>query len=172
MSSSEDLRPLIQAALDGTDVVLDDVTSTPAGRRRVVRAVIDRALAGDGEVTMPTPPLTLDEIAESTRTIGAALDDSDALGERAYTLEVSSPGVGRPLRVPRHYRRNVGRLVTLWPDDDEPVTGRIVRAGTADLTIEVPAARTSPTRREDHAYAALGRAEVQVEFSRPDEKES
>ena len=88
------------------------------------------------------------------------------MGEQPYTLEVTSPGVDRPLTEPRHFRRNVSRLVTLTPLEGEQVTGRIVRAGDADLTVEVPATKKQPARTHDFRYADLSRAVVQVEFSR------
>ena len=98
--------------------------------------------------------------------VSDALDASDVMGEQPYTLEVTSPGVDRPLTQPRHFQRNVTRLVTLTPLEGEPVTGRIVRAGESDLTVEVPAAKKQPARTQEVRYADLSRAVVQVEFSR------
>jgi ribosome maturation factor RimP len=89
------------------------------------------------------------------------------MGEQPYTLEVTSPGVDRPLTEPRHYRRNVSRLVTLTLHEGAPLTGRIVRAAAADVTVEVPATKKAPARTEVVPYAAVARAVVQVEFSRP-----
>ncbi len=103
---------LAQEALRDSDLVVEEVSVTPAGRRSVVRIAIDADLSGlpaDDETSL-VEPLTLDEVAEATRTLSDALDETDALGEAPYVLEVSSPGVGRPLEAPRHYRRNVGRL--------------------------------------------------------------
>ena len=55
---------------------------------------------------------------------------SDVMGEAPYTLEVTSPGIDRPLTLPRHWRRNVDRLVKVDADDGAAVTGRI--AGSDD----------------------------------------
>src|SRR3954452_19454342 len=96
----------------GLDLEAVDLTS--AGKRRVLRVAIDK----DGGVTM-------DDIADATREVSRLLDETNVMGEQAYTLEVSSPGVDRPLTLPRHWRRNTGRLVTVTFHDDEPVTGRI-----------------------------------------------
>ncbi len=93
------------------------------------------------------------------------------MGEQPYTLEVSSPGVGRPLTLPRHFRRNVGRLVTATHDGHE-VTGRVLRASGTDVTLDIPATRSTPSRTETLAYAGLERAAVQVEFARPDDKDT
>ncbi|HYN29931.1 MAG TPA: ribosome maturation factor RimP [Dermatophilaceae bacterium] len=166
MSTADRIAPLLATALEGSGVALEDVSVTPAGRRRVVRVVVDRPVVDAGDATEPVEPLSLDEVADATRVVDAALEGSDAMGEQPYTLEVSSPGVGRPLTAPRHFRRNVGRLLELHPQDGEPVTGRLLRAGTEDLTVEVTGS-TGVRRRLDLAYAALARAEVQVEFSRP-----
>jgi ribosome maturation factor RimP len=167
MSVKEQIRPTVEGPLAGLGLLIEDVAVTPAGRRRLVRIWIDRHLATDGaDVTAPTPSLTLDEVADATRVVSDALDASDVMGEQPYTLEVTSPGVDRPLTQPRHFQRNVTRLVTLTPLEGEPVTGRIVRAGESDLTVEVPAAGKQPARTQDIRYADLSRAVVQVEFSR------
>lgn len=169
MTRDTGVQELIEGALHGSGVVLEEVVVTPAGRRRVVRVVVDRALEVTGDVTETLSSLSLDEIASATRTVSDSLDDSDVLGEQPYTLEVTSPGVSRPLTAAAHFRRNVGRLVVLTPAAGEPLTGRIIRAGTDDLTLQVPSVKKTPARDETFAYAAIERADVQVEFSRKDE---
>lgn len=168
MTRDTAVHDLIADALKDSGVVLDDVTITPAGRRRVVKVVVDSAFDGDGDVTETIPSLSLDEVADATRTVSEALDDSDVLGEQPYTLEVTSPGVSRPLTEARHFQRNVGRLVTFTLGDGTQLTGRIARAGAQDLTVVVPAAKKEPAREETLAYSAIDRAEVQVEFNRKD----
>src|SRR4051794_16648610 len=96
----------------GLDLEAVDLSS--AGKRRVLRVAIDK----DGGVTM-------DDIADATREVSRVLDETDGRGEQAYPLEVSSPGVARPLTLPRHWRRNPGRLVKVVPAEGDPVTGRI-----------------------------------------------
>ncbi|HYN67686.1 MAG TPA: ribosome maturation factor RimP [Ornithinibacter sp.] len=172
MTTADSIRPTLQEALAQSGLVLEEVAVTPAGRRRVVKVLVDRALDEAGTVTEPTAPLTLDEVADATHQVSDALDASDLMGEQPYTLEVSSPGVGRPLTEPRHFRRNVGRLVTAHHDGGE-VTGRVTSASTDEVTLEVPATRKTPARTETLSYAQVERAVVQVEFARPDEsKES
>src|SRR6476620_7376433 len=100
--------------MDALGLDLEAVDLTSAGKRRVLRVAIDN----DGGVTM-------DDIADATREVARLLDDTDVMGQQAYTLEVSSPGVDRPLRLPRHCRRNGGRLVKFPFDEGEPVIGRI-----------------------------------------------
>jgi len=173
MTTGERVRPLLEDALASLPLVLEDVTVTPAGRRRVVRVLVDRDLGHEGgAVTEPVDPLSLDEVADATRAVGDALDASDVMGEQPYTLEVSSPGVGRPLTAPRHFQRNVGRLLTVHHDGGE-TTGRIVSADGGSVTLEVPATKKSPARSATIPYGDVDRALVQVESTRPDEsKES
>lgn len=166
MATAEQIRPDLEQALAPTGLVLEDVTVTPAGRRRVVKVLVDRAPADEPEVvTAPTAPLSLDEVADATRLVSDALDASGALGEQPYTLEVSSPGVGRPLTEPRHWRRNVGRLVEVHTAEGE-VTGRLTAAGATEATLEVPATKKVAARTETITYADATKAAVQVEFAR------
>jgi ribosome maturation factor RimP len=140
------LRPAIERA--GLD--LEDVEVTPAGRRRLVRVVVDK----DGGVT-------LDDIADTTRLVSRRLDeDDDLMGEASYTLEVTSPGTDRPLTAERHWRRNLGRLVKVTPHEGDPVTGRIVEAGDSAARLDVDGAT------HDVRYADVRKARVEVEFNR------
>ena len=90
--------PVVRAG--GMD--LESLQVTPAGRRRVLKVVVD----ADGGVG-------LDDMAEISRALSTELDSSGAMGDTPYTLEVSSPGVERPLTEPRHWRRAAGRLVSV-----------------------------------------------------------
>ncbi len=138
-------QPLLAMGLD-----LEAVEVTPAGRRRVLRVAVDK----DGGVTM-------DDVADSTKEISRLLDASDVMGEHAYTLEVTSPGVDRPLTLPRHWRRNLGRLVKVVTRDGTAVTGRVVAQDDASTSLDVNGA----TRVV--ALADVAKAHVQVEFNRP-----
>jgi ribosome maturation factor RimP len=168
MTGTDVVRGAVEAALAaGSGLLLEDVTITPAGRRRVVRVTVDRLVPDDtDDVTTTVEPLTLDEVADATRLVSDALDESDVLGEQPYTLEVTTPGVGHPLTQPRHFRRNVGRLVRVVLDDGQ-VTGRIQRAGRSDLTVEVSATKKAPAHERRIGYDEISKAVVEVEFSRP-----
>ncbi|NNM45483.1 ribosome maturation factor RimP [Knoellia koreensis] len=168
MSVKDQIRPVVEPPLAALGLLVEDVAVTPAGKRRMVRIWIDRVVPDDGDSTTSTPPLSLDEVADATRVVSDALDEADTMGEQPYTLEVTSPGLDRPLTEPRHFRRNVGRLVTITPTEGDKVTGRIVRAGADGVTLEVPAAKKTPARTVELPYAAISRAVVEVEFSRPD----
>lgn len=166
MSVKEQIRPAVEGPLRDLGLLVEDVAVTPAGKRRLVRLWIDRILDATGDTTTRTPPLTLDEVADATRAVSDALDETGAMGEQPYTLEVGSPGIDRPLTEPRHFRRNVSRLVTITPLEGPAVTGRITAAGETGVTLEVPAVKQVPAQSVDVAYADVSRAVVQVEFSR------
>jgi len=138
-------QPLATSGLD-----VEAVEISTAGRRRVVRVLVDK----DGGVT-------LDDLAAATTVVGDRLDESDALGDRPYTLEVTSPGTDRPLTVPRHWRRNVDRLVSVTLSDGAAVTGRILQARDEGATVDV---RGEPT---EIGYRDVATARIQVEFNRP-----
>lgn len=154
------LADLLEPLLAGFGLELEALDVTPAGRRRVLKVVVD----GDGPQGRGP---TLDEIAEATRAISERLDEADAMGEQAYTLEVSSRGTSRPLTEPRHWRRNEGRLVKVTLDETEPLVGRIVEVGDDGVVLEVTRdTKKGTTTREPVAYADVRRALVQVELNR------
>jgi ribosome maturation factor RimP len=131
----------------GLDV--EAVELTPAGKRRILRIAVD----GDDGVT-------LDDVADATRTVSQVLDESDVMGEQPYTLEVTSRGVDRPLTLPRHWRRNTGRLVRVTTRDGQSLTGRIVGSSDQAATLDVEG------DRREIAYDDVAKALVQVEFNR------
>ncbi|MBE7187781.1 ribosome maturation factor RimP [Jatrophihabitans endophyticus] len=146
------LRPLVADA--GYD--LEEVSVTAAGRRSVVRVVVD----ADGGID-------LDAVADVSRVVSSALDEQAQTGvlAGAYVLEVSSPGTDRPLREPRHWRRAQGRLVTV-PVDGTPVTGRVQRTDDSGVTLETDGAERTV------GWDALGPGRVQVEFNRASDEGS
>ena len=146
----EFLRPIIEQL--GCD--LEAVEVSPAGRRRLLRVLVDR----DGGIS-------LDDVAEVTKVVSKALDAEDLMGDGAYTLEISSPGVDRPLTLPRHWRRNAGRLVTVTLTSGDKIKGRIGAA--ADQSVELEADGERRTIR----YDDVARAKVEVEFNRKPERE-
>ena len=160
MSVSDQLRALLKPVVTGMGLDLEDVEVRPAGRRSLVRVLVDK----DGGVD-------LDAVAEASQAISDALDASEVMGEKPYTLEVSSPGVDRPLTEPRHWRRNKDRLVkvTKTPGGEatekkagKPITGRIkdVNEGNNTVTLDVDG------NEEELALSEVQRAIVQVEFGR------
>jgi ribosome maturation factor RimP len=133
---------------------LEAVEIIPAGRRRLLRVVVD----GDGPEGRG--PL-LDDLAEASKALSAALDTSSVAGDSPYTLEVSSRGISRPLQQPRHWRRNIGRLVVVTTASGERYTGRIIASSEETAMLEVDG------RRREVALADVAKALVQVELNRP-----
>ncbi|BBZ23593.1 ribosome maturation factor RimP [Mycolicibacter hiberniae] len=112
-------------------------------------------------------PLDLDTAAALSRSASALLD---ALGfDGQYVLEISSPGVGRPLTTPKHFRRAHGRKVELTLSDGSTLTGRMGVVADAVVTLVVRAGRDWNLRRLP--LSDISRAVVQVEFSPPSARE-
>src|SRR5580700_11265558 len=110
------LAGLIEPVVAAVGMDLESVRVTVAGKRRLLRVIVD----SDHGVS-------LDDAADVSREISVLLDASNALGDVAYTLEVSSPGVDRPLTEPRHWRRAAGRLVRVKTGAGT-VQGRVLAA--------------------------------------------
>ena len=146
------IAALVEPVVAKAGYDLEDITVTQAGRRIVVRVVVD---ADHG--------VSLDGIAELSRAVSAALDDVDTDGglvaRTPYTLEVTSPGVDRPLTEPRHWRRNVGRLVSVRVDE-QTVTGRVAGVDAVGVTL------TLDKGPREVPFDRLGAGKVQVEFGR------
>jgi len=154
----------IQPVVDAAGYDLEELVVTPAGRRSVVRVVVDRDRG-----------VTLDDIAEVSKAVSDVLDtQDDGMGRTPYVLEVTSPGVDRPLTQHRHWHRNVGRLVTVavGPSGSaETVTGRITAVDGDGVTLAVeakgkPGAKKRPPTPRQVPWAQLGAGRVQVEFGR------
>jgi ribosome maturation factor RimP len=150
----EAVHAVVEPVITGAGYDLEELTVSRAGRRHVVRVIVD----GDA--------MGLDAIAEVSRAVSAALDKAEAGGGELiageYQLEVSSPGVDRPLTLPRHWRRNIGRLVRVRVSGHQ-VTDRILEASPTGVVLagvdgEIP-------------YGDLGPGRVQVEFNRVGEEE-
>jgi len=143
------IRPVVTAA--GMD--LESVRVSAAGRRRLLRVVVDSDRG-----------VSLDDAATISRKLSVALDTAPVMGDFPYTLEVSSPGVDRPLTDPRHWRRAVGRLVQVTAADAGSLSGRVVAADSDGVTLDVG---DDPKTRRRFGYAALSAGAVQVEFGHP-----
>jgi ribosome maturation factor RimP len=175
---SERLTALLEPVVAEAGLELESIRVSRAGSRRVLRLVVD----GDHGVDM-------DDIARVSRAVAAEIDERDAMGASAYTLEVSSPGVDRPLTEPRHWRRAAGRLVHVSVEDLASLTAKATSApkhggpgGKGNKAAEgktgdgqiiegrvVAAGPDSVTleiggERREFGYADLGPGKVQIEF--------
>lgn len=147
------VRALAQPIAARAGLVVEDITVVPAGRRRVLRLVVD--LSDDTPGGVP-----LDAVAVVSQELSAALDASDAMGSAPYLLEVSSPGVDRPLTQRRHWSRARGRLVVVALRDGGEVRGRLV--GADDEGIALEEGRHLP-------WSEVAKGRVEVEFARDGE---
>jgi ribosome maturation factor RimP len=147
---SRELRDLLEPAVNAAGMDLEDVAISQAGRRRRIRLSIDK----DGGVT-------LDECAEVSRLVEDLLDQVEELSDGPYTLEVSSPGVRRPLTLPRHWRRNIGRLVHVHLRDGQQVTGRVRGADEHGAVLDLGGIERAV------AFDEVSKARVQVELNKP-----
>jgi ribosome maturation factor RimP len=157
-AEAERIASLLQPAVSAMGMDLEGVRITSAGRRRLLRLVVD----ADGGVK-------LDDIALLSRKVSAVLDATAEMGEAPYTLEVSSPGVDRPLTEPKHWRRAVGRLVTAPVTADGPashgaprppsVRGRVRQAGEYGVLIDVEGESL------EFGYSELGPGRIEIEFA-------
>lgn len=111
--------------------------------------------------------LDLQTVAELSRTASELLDTVESA---AYVLEVSSPGVDRPLTTEKHYRRARGRLAELTLTDGSVLTGRIGQIRDANIDIVVRKVKAGPEIRVI-ALDEITKAVVQVEFSPPSARE-
>ena len=156
------LERLLEPVIKAMDMDLEGIRVTAAGRRRLLRVVVD----ADGGVS-------LDDISRASRELSLKLDAATEMGELPYTLEVTSPGVDRPLTLPRHWRRAIGRLVIAplqnqTPQNQAPenhngngasiAEGRIVASSDRGVTLD----RNGAIR--EYSYAEIGPGRVQVEF--------
>lgn len=148
---TDSLETLVETTVSALGLDLEALELTPAGNKRVLRIAVDR----DGGVG-------IDHITDATRALSEVLDSTDIMGAQPYTLEVTSRGVDRPLTLPRHWRRNEGRLVRIrLADDDSSIDGRI--AASDDTGVEITG-RTTTRFTYDQITSAL----VQIELNRTD----
>jgi ribosome maturation factor RimP len=154
--NQDQIAALLSPILARYDLELEALELIPAGKRRLLRIVVD----GDGP--QGRGPL-LDDIADASKAMSFVLDESNVTGAAAYTLEVSSRGVSRPLVLPQHWRRNRGRLVEVTTTTPETFTGRILSA--AEDAVELDVLGTTRTL----ALADVTKALVQLNRPTPDD---
>ncbi|WP_434597247.1 ribosome maturation factor RimP [Streptomyces sp. A5-4] len=171
-TQSDRLRGLLEPLVSAEGLDLEDIEVSRAGKRRMLRITVD---SDDG--------VELDTCAELSRAISEKLDETDAMGEDEYVLEVGSPGADRPLTEHRHYVRATGRLVKLQlngpPEADaaaaaDPAEELIARVLTVDdegLDLEVPGVKGRKPKARRVAFAEIAKARVEIEFNRKDKKE-
>ncbi|PBC79760.1 ribosome maturation factor RimP [Streptomyces sp. TLI_235] len=153
------LRALLEPLATEAGLDLEDVRITQAGSRRQVQIDVD----ADGGVD-------LDAIAEFSREVGQALDDSDLMGSAPYLLEVGSPGAERSLVLPRHWARAEGRLAKIQLAEGGEIVARVLESDEEGALVEVQPVKGRGRPKERRlAFTEIAKARVQVEFNRKDE---
>jgi ribosome maturation factor RimP len=157
MALKDQISELVTPAVSAAGFYLEDVHIATPGSHRIVTCIVD----GDSS-------LNLDQVTSVSRIISELLDEATFMGETPFTLEVTSPGVDRPLTAPRHFKKNVDRLLKVIKVDGSEVTGRILSNTDQDVTLTV--AEKKETREEVVALVDIKRAVVEIEFNRKDDK--
>jgi ribosome maturation factor RimP len=133
------LAPIIEASGN----FLEDLTITSAGKHRILTVVVDSE-----------KHLTLDEVTAVTKSLSEVVENLSEIGDLPFTLEVTSPGVDRPLTLPRHWRKNVGRLINITLNDESKVNGRIGESTDSDVQIG----------ESKINFADIKKATIEIEF--------
>lgn len=159
MADEQRWHDLAEQVVNRAGFDLEELEVQAAGRRKIVQVIVD---GDDG--------LPLDAAAEISRALSAAFDEAetqgvDAFGGVAYTLEVTSPGIGRPLTLPRHFARARGRLVAVTTHAGTR-TVRILGTAQDGTVLQVLSGKHG-TDPEDIPLSAISRAKVEVDFSGP-----
>ena len=153
MALKDQISEYITPALQKAGYFLEDVNLVSPGQHRIVTVIVDGESA-----------LNLDQVTVASKLVSELLDEATFMGETPFTLEVTSPGIDRPLTIPRHFAKNVDRLLKVTKTDGVVVTGRILANTDNDLTLSV-------TEKKDvkEVVISLGdikRAQVEIEFNR------
>ena len=143
MGKKEDISDAVTPALSALGFYLEDVTITSAGRRSMLTIIVD----GDTH-------LSLDQVTSATKAIGEIVESIQSLGETPFTLEVTSPGLDRPLTKVRHWQKNINRLVKVVLLDGLEIKGRIKDVNEVSATID----------EKNISYSDIKRATLEIEF--------
>ena len=157
MALKDQISELVTPAVSDQGFYLEDVHVATPGNHRIVTCIVD------GDVS-----LNLDQVTTVSRVISELLDEAAFMGETPFTLEVTSPGVDRPLTQPRHFAKNVDRLLKIIKLDGSEVTGRILSNTDKDVTLTVTVKKE--TVEQTVSLSDIKRAVVEIEFNRKDDK--
>ncbi|MER7687819.1 ribosome maturation factor RimP [Streptomyces sp. NPDC097610] len=159
-TQSERLRVLLEPLVSSQGLDLEEVEVDSVGRKRVLRVVVDSDEGAD-----------LDAIADVSRALSAKLDETDAMGEGEYTLEVGTPGAEREFKEHRHYVRATDRLVKFQLADGGELVARILDVDEEGVDVEVPGVKGRKPTAERLVFQDIAKARVQVEFNRKNKNE-
>ena len=156
MALKDQIAELITPALQESGYHLEDINVVSPGNHRIVTVIVD----GDAA-------LNLDEVTVASKLVSALVDEAPFMGETPFTLEVTSPGIDRPLTLPRHFAKNATRLLKVTQNDGVVLTGRIT--SNTDLNVTLSDVEKKATKDVTILLADIKRAVVEIEFNRKDE---
>jgi len=155
MALKDQVSEFITPALHQAGYFLEDVNIVSPGQHRIVTVIVDGATA-----------LNLDQVTVASKLVSELLDEATFLGDTPFTLEVTSPGIDRPLTLPRHFAKNVDRLLKVMRTDGQVITGRILSHSESDVTLTV--IEKKETKEVSISFTDIKRAQVEIEFNRKD----
>lgn len=145
MALKDQIFELAEPLVNQAGLVLEEVQVQTPGKHRFVTIIVDSESG-----------LNLDQVTEISRKINEAMDGANFMGEQPYTLEVTSPGVDRPLTAPRHWRKNIDRLVKLTKQDGDTLKARILSVTDDAVTLDCGTID----------FSDIKKAIIEVEFNR------
>ena len=156
MALKDQIAQLVTPSVEEAGYFLEDVHVVTPGNQRIVTCIVDGESA-----------LNLDQVTSASKIISGLLDEAAFMGETPFTLEVTSPGIDRPLTLPRHFAKNVTRLLKVTLNDGNVVTGRITSSSDNSVLLEVVEKKAS--KEVSVELSDIKRAVVEIEFNRKDE---
>ncbi len=156
MALKDQISELISPALHQAGYFLEDINVVSPGNHRIVTVIVDGESA-----------LNLDQVTVASKLVSELVDEASFMGETPFTLEVTSPGIDRPLTLPRHFSKNVTRLCKVTKNDGAVITGRITSNTDVDVTLNVTDKKE--VKEVAIALSDIKRAVVEIEFNRKDE---
>ena len=156
MALKDQISELISPALQEAGYFLEDINVVSPGNHRIVTVIVDGESA-----------LNLDQVTVASKLVSALVDEASFMGETPFTLEVTSPGIDRPLTLPRHFAKNITRLLKVTKSDGSVITGRITSNTELDVTLTIT--EKKEVKEVAVALADIKRAVVEIEFNRKDE---
>ena len=143
MGKSEEISAVITPAINALGFYIEDITITSAGRRSLITVIVD----GDTH-------LSLDQVTVATKAISEIMETISAVGDNSFTLEVTSPGLDRPLTKVRHWQKNINRLIKVVLLDGSEIKGRIKNVNEISTTVD----------EKNINYSDIKRATLEIEF--------
>jgi ribosome maturation factor RimP len=143
MSNKEQVAAAITPVIESLGFYVEDIAITSAGKRSMLTVIVD----GDTH-------LSLDQVTVATKAISEIVENLPTLGNNPFTLEVTSPGLDRPLTKPRHWQKNKDRLIKIILNDGKEITGRIKDSTQTAVTVDEQVIN----------YADMKRATLEIEF--------